>query len=82
MGDRDVVSIDASRAPGPEATGTPPPQTDAVVIGRVVTIDDLTSRQRAELADELGVDRSVRRLPGGRDASGARTGVKLDSQYG
>lgn len=67
---------------GPDATDTPPPQPDAVVTSRVVTIYDLTARQRAELADELGVDRSVRRLPRGRDASGALTGVKLDSQYG
>jgi hypothetical protein len=28
------------------------------------------------------VDRSVRRLPRGRDASGELTGVKLDSLYG
>lgn len=55
---------------------------DAEVTGRVVTIYHLTSRQRGELAGVLNVDRSVRRLPRGRDARGALTGVKLDSQYG
>ena len=83
VGDPDPASIDTSRVPGPDATSAPPPQTDAVVTSRVVTIYDLTARQRAELANELGVDRSVRRLPRARDASGVVVaGVKLDSRYG